>query len=143
MRISFLEIEGRKYPLCFSLATSEMITEKYKNIKMMSRNLNDKNFPLSRKIDMVCDILSALMKSGCDYYNILNKSIYDNAPTDQNGKLVALKKEQLKYCIGMDEESINNIVKKVNECIANGQRKNIGTSTKGKKKRRHYINGRC
>lgn len=143
MRVSFLEIEGRKYPLCFSLATSEIITEKYKNIEMMSRNLNDKNFPLSRKIDMVCDILSVLMKSGCDYYNILNKSTYDNAPTDRNGKLVALKKEQLKYCIGIDEESINNIVKKVNECIATGQRKNIGTSTKGKKKRNYYIKGRC
>lgn len=141
MRISFLEIEGNKYPLCFSLATSEMITEKYKNIEMMKKNLNDKNFPIHRKINIVCDVLAALMKSGCDYYNILNKQKYDNAPIDQNGKLTPLKSEQLKYCIGMDKESISNIVNKIDECITNGQRKNIGTSAKGKKKRGKYFKG--
>lgn len=140
MRIEFLEIGGRKYPLSFSLATAERITSKYKNVEQLMRILQDKNVSDFNKLHIVCEVLSAMMYSGAEYYNALKMQPFEGAHIE-DGKFKYLSPSQLSFVLDMNEDVIKEVTEKVKRCCDVGNQKEIhtkavGSSAKKKKKRR-------
>lgn len=138
MRIEFIEIEGKKYPLSFSLSASEQIMKKYNNPQKMVNILQNKNVNIHVKINIICNILESLIYSGCQYYNAFNKEKYENAPI-KNGKFIGLTCEQIKVSLPLDEEYIENLTSKIKKCIESSNTKQLGTKpikNNSKKKRK-------
>lgn len=138
MKIEFYEIEGVKYPLSFSLAASEQLFKKYKNINKTFGLLKSKDCPVDKKMTIVCDILASLIYSGCQYYNAFHKEPYENAPFD-NGRFYYITAEQLKVSITPNESALKEIAVKVQRCIESSNKKELGTkpiSNNSKKKNR-------
>lgn len=136
MKIEFYEIEGVKYPLSFSLAASEQLFKRYKNINKTFSLLKSKDYPTDKKMAIVCDILASLIYSGCQYYNAFHKAPYENAPFE-NGRFYYITAEQLKVSIVPNEASLKEIAVKAQRCIESSNKKELGTKPipiKSKKK---------
>lgn len=142
MKIEYMHIEGKKYPLSFSLATAEQIAEKYKNMNELQRKLKDENFPDSEKLDILCNVLAMMIYSGCCYFNAFHKPPYENAPYEDE-KFYYITSEQLKTCIPLNDNKIKEIINKIENCINSSGDKKISTrpkqiSSNSKKKTRRY-----
>ena len=138
MRIEFIYIEGKKYPLSFSLAASEKLLQDQKDLKNLSKILKDKNTPMHKKIDILCDILASLIYSGCQYYNAFNIAPYKDAPFF-NEKFNPISSEQIKVVLNPDSETLEMITKKITSCMQVSNKKKINTKipTNAKKKQKN------
>lgn len=140
MKISFLTIEDKKYPLSFSLYTAQEILKRYKKIDSLMYMLKDKNTSLDRKIDVLSVILSLMIYSGCQYYNAFKMQPYKSAPVDDKGRFIALNEEQIKLSIEPTEDKIKELVNAIESCIEMGKRQEIGTKpikSNSKKKKKN------
>lgn len=135
MKLSYLELEGKKYPLTFSLKTTQLITDKYKDMTTFSKVLNDPKVGMSKKIDIVADVLESMMRSGCQFCNAFSYSPYPNAPF-HDGKFISLSAEQIKLCIPPEEQDIKNVINAINSCISTSNVKELGTQTKKSAKKK-------
>lgn len=135
MKISYLELEGKKYPLTFSLKTTQLITEKYKDMNAFAKLLDDPKVNLSKKLDVVADILESMMQSGCQFCNAFSYSPYPDAPFE-DGKFISLSAEQIKLCIPLEEDIVKNIINAIKGCIATSNTKELGTQTKKSSKKK-------
>lgn len=126
MRITPINLEDKIYPLNFSLAVSCMIHDEYGSMDKIEKIVEDKDAPISQKVDILCDVLSAMITSGCQYYNVFNKKPYNKAPV-KNGEFVPLTSEQLKYCISPDEKTLKYIMDRINLCVNESQNRDLGT----------------
>lgn len=135
MKLSYLELEGKKYPLTFSLKTTQLITDKYKDMANFAKVLNDPKVGMSKKIDIVADVLESMMCSGCQFCNAFSYSPYPNAPF-HDGKFISLSAEQIKLCIPPEEQAIKNVINAINSCISTSNVKELGTQTKKSAKKK-------
>ncbi len=139
MKIEFIELEDRKYPLTFSLSTSNEITKRYKNLHALQYMLKNEKTPLEKKVNVLCVVLAAMIYSGCQYYNAFKKQPYDRAPIDDEGKFIPLTAEQISLVLVPTEENINDLTSKIEKCFSSSSKKELsGTvkkTTKKKKKR--------
>lgn len=124
MRIEFIYLEGKKYPLSFSLAASEKLAQKHNDFSSFSKILKDKKVPINKKMDCLCDILASLIYSGCQYYNAFNIEPYKDAPF-VNGRYHYISSEQLKTVINPSD--LSEILDKISKSIENSNKKKIGT----------------
>lgn len=124
MKIEFIYLEGKKYPLSFSLAASEQLARKHSDFRSFSKILKDKKVPANKKMDCLCDILASLIYSGCQYYNAFNIEPYKDAPV-VNGKYRYITSEQLKTVINPSD--LSEIMDKISKCVENSNKKKIGT----------------
>lgn len=139
MRVEFYELEGKIYPLTFSLSTSNEIIRKYKNIHALQLMLESEKAPLNKKIEVLCNVLESMIYSGCQYYNAFKKQPYNKAPIDEEGIFVPLNVEQISVSLVPTEENINELVKKIKNCISISNKKEIiGKAKKNTKKKRHH-----
>lgn len=139
MKIEFIDLEGKKYPLSFSLLVTEEIMKKYKSTDNLMYLLKDKKAPLNEKMDAVTTILSNMIYSGCEYYNSFHKQPYKNAPV-RNGKFIPLSNEQIKIAIDPMDGSFKDIIETIKRCISSSSQRKIGTKpkkTKSKKKKKN------
>lgn len=138
MKIEFYELEGKKYPLSFSLATTEKIAQKYKDLSKLSGMLKNEKISNYEKIAIVSEILSAMMYSGAQYYNAFNKEPFEGADY-KDGKFRYLTAEQLKCVIPCSEKEITDLAGKIQRCYASSNDKDIharSVQNRSKKKRR-------
>lgn len=124
MKIEFIYLEGKKYPLSFSLAASEQLARKHNDFSGFSKILKDKKVPVNKKMDCLCDILASLIYSGCQYYNAFNIEPYKDAPII-NGKYHYINSEQLKTVI--NPADLSEILDKISKCVESSNKKKIGT----------------
>jgi len=65
MKISYIELLDKQYPMCWSLAASEKISEKYGSMENMQKAIGSKDFAtMSKAIDFV---LGTLIDAGRIY----------------------------------------------------------------------------
>ena len=70
MKISYIELLGKKYPLCFSLAASQKISDEFGGMDKMQKALGSKDFgEMAHAIDVV---LTTLMDAGRIYCRMAN-----------------------------------------------------------------------
>ena len=123
-KITYIKIAGRSYPMSFSLGASKKIIQRYGSSQKMNAALKEEGDE-SKKIDMVVWILSLLIAQGCAYKNYFEKDI--PAPEDApviDGKWVPVDQNVLEYAIDIAE--IEEVTKKIEECIGGGSKKNVG-----------------
>lgn len=126
MRISQINIEGKDYPLCFSLSVATMITEKYKDVNKLKQMISDENVSFAKKVKVLCDVLASMIDAGCRYYNVFHKRAYPNAPINKKGKFIPLTSEQIECSIDLSEETIKNLACAIRNCIEGSQEKKLG-----------------
>ena len=122
-KITYIKIAGRSYPMSFSLGASKKIIQRYGSSQKMNAALKEEGDE-SKKIDMVVWILSLLIAQGCAYKNYFEKDI--PAPEDApviDGKWVPVDQNVLEYAIDIAE--IEEVTKKIEECIGGGSKKNV------------------
>lgn len=65
MKVTYIELAGKKHPLCFSLAVSETLDEAFGGLENMQEELYSRNISrISKALDVV---LTALMDAGRIY----------------------------------------------------------------------------
>lgn len=136
MKIEFIELEGKRYPLSFSLSTSSEITNRYKNLHALQYMLKSDKTPLSKKVDVLCVVIAAMMYSGCQYYNAFRKQPYDKAPIDDDGKFVPLTAEQVSLVLVPNEENIAYLTAKIESCFSSSSKRELSGAVKNTKKKR-------
>ena len=122
-KITYIKIAGRSYPMSFSLGASKKIIQRYGSSQKMNAALQEEGDE-SKKIDMVVWILSLLIAQGCAYKNYFEADI--PAPEDApiiDGKWVPVDQNVLEYAIDIAE--IEEVTKKIEECISGGSKKNV------------------
>lgn len=122
-KITYIKIAGRSYPMSFSLGASKKIIQRYGSSQKMNAALREEGDE-SKKIDMVVWILSLLIAQGCAYKNYFEADI--PAPEDApviDGKWVPVDQNVLEYAIDIAE--IEEVTKKIEECIGGGSKKNV------------------
>lgn len=78
MKVHYIELLGEKHPLCFSLAASEAIGERFGSMKAMYEALGSKN--LQELAGAVDGALSILMHEGRIYASALGKELPQPLP---------------------------------------------------------------
>ena len=121
-RITFVKIAGKSYPMSFSLGASKKIIGKYGSAEKMKTVLEK-----SKDTDKI-DLVTA---QGCAYMNYFEKDMPkpDDAPV-VDGKWSPLPKEAVEIAVGISD--VDELVKKITECIDGGSKKEVETRTEGK-----------
>lgn len=130
-RCTYIEIAGRSYPMTFSLGATKRIVAKYGSTEKMKKALNVKGEE-DKKLDLVTEMLELLISQGCAYKNYFEKDLPapENAPII-NGKWEPVPKEIIEIAIGITD--VDEMVKKISECINTGNKKEVeGKSNKKK-----------
>lgn len=128
-RIVYVKIAGKNYPMSFSLGASKKIIGKYGSAdKMKSAMEKSKD---TEKIDLVTDMIELLTAQGCAYMNYFEKDMPkpDDAPI-VDGKWTPLSREAVEIAVGISD--VDELVKKIMECIDGGSKKEVETRIEGK-----------
>lgn len=130
-RCTYIEIAGRSYPMTFSLGATKRIVAKYGSTEKMKKALNAKGEE-DKKLDLVTEMLELLISQGCAYKNYFEKDLPapENAPII-NGKWEPVPKEIIEIAIGITD--VDEIVKKISECINTGNKKEVEGKSNRKK----------
>lgn len=80
MKMGYVTLLGKKYPLCFSLTATEEIVEKFGSIEAMQEKLTSKN--VGDIIRTTNDVLDILMRAGRKYA----KAAGDDVPEELPGR---------------------------------------------------------
>ena len=128
-RITFVKIAGKSYPMSFSLGASKKIIGKYGSAEKMKTAI-EKSEDMER-IDLVTEMIELLTAQGCAYMNYFEKDMPkpDDAPV-VDGKWTPLPREVIEIAVGISD--IDELVKKITECIEGGSKKEVETRTEGK-----------
>ena len=65
MRVSYIELLGEQHPMCFSLAASEELSEKFGSLEKMQKEMGSKD--ISKIAKAFDTILTVLLKAGRIY----------------------------------------------------------------------------
>lgn len=71
MKVSYIELLGKKYPLCFSLSASERLSDAFGGMDKMQEALSDTK-DIGKLAKAVDTILTALMDAGNIYCKMAN-----------------------------------------------------------------------
>lgn len=128
-RLTYVKIAGKEYPMSFSLGATKKIIEKYGSVSKMQSEL--KKSSEVDKIGMISDLLSLLIYQGCAYKNYFEKDIPDpeNAPI-VDGKWTPLPADVIDIALGVMD--IEEVSKKIEECMSSGSNKGVEIRTEGK-----------
>lgn len=137
-RITTIEINGKEYPMNFSVGATMAIEEKYGSINkfetiIASSNDGEEQGAISKSLEAVSFLLAALIAQGCKYKNDFESGmpIPENAPV-VNGEWVPLTQEQIKVLVQPDEDELKFLVNKINECMNVGKKREVTAKGKGK-----------
>lgn len=128
-RIVYAKIAGKSYPMSFSLGASKKIIGKYGSAEKMKSALEKSKD--TDKIDLVTEMIELLTAQGCAYMNYFEKDMPkpDDAPI-VDGKWTALPRDVIEIAVGISD--VDELVKKITECIDGGSKKDVETRAEGK-----------
>lgn len=73
MKVSYIELGGRKHPLCFSLSASAKLSDHFGDLDKMQKELSKKDIgTVARAADI---ILSVLMEAGRKYAKYIGEEL--------------------------------------------------------------------
>lgn len=127
--ITTMCIVGKEYPMSFSLMAAKKIAEKHGNIENVINAVKEEGGLNESVIDTLVDILELLIAQGCAYKNYFEKDVPPpkKAPII-DGKWTPLPREALELAVGISD--MDEISKKIEECITNGKAKKIEAKAK-------------
>jgi hypothetical protein len=64
MKISYINLLGKDYPLCFSLSATEKLTEEFGSMEQMQSAIKDSS------VKSICTILDVLLEAGQKYCKV-------------------------------------------------------------------------
>ncbi len=128
-RIVYAKIAGKSYPMSFSLGASKKIIGKYGSAEKMKSALEKSKD--TDKIDLVTEMIELLTAQGCAYMNYFEKDMPkpDDAPI-VDGKWTALPRDVIEIAVGISD--VDELVKKITECIDGGSKKEVETRAEEK-----------
>lgn len=128
-RIVYAKIAGKSYPMSFSLGASKKIIGKYGSAEKMKSALEKSKD--TDKIDLVTEMIELLTAQGCAYMNYFEKDMPkpDDAPI-VDGKWTALPRDVIEIAVGISD--VDELVKKITECIDGGSKKEVEIRAEGK-----------
>lgn len=128
-RIVYAKIAGKSYPMSFSIGASKKIIGKYGSAEKMKSALEKSKD--TDKIDLVTEMIELLTAQGCAYMNYFEKDMPkpDDAPI-VDGKWTALPRDVIEIAVGISD--VDELVKKITECIDGGSKKEVETRAEGK-----------
>lgn len=128
-RIVYAKIAGKSYPMSFSLGASKKIIGKHGSAEKMKSALEKSKD--TDKIDLVTEMIELLTAQGCAYMNYFEKDMPkpDDAPI-VDGKWTALPRDVIEIAVGISD--VDELVKKITECIDGGSKKEVETRAEGK-----------
>ena len=128
-RIVYAKIAGKSYPMSFSLGASKKIIGKYGSAEKMKSALEKSKD--TDKIDLVTEMIELLTAQGCAYMNYFEKDMPkpDDAPI-VDGKWTALPRDVIEIAVGISD--VDELVKKITECIDGGSKKEVEKRAEGK-----------
>lgn len=102
-KIKFIEFNGKKYPVSFSLMATKMIARKFGSLEKMESAISSGEVTESA-IDAISFVASTLIHQGCAYLNCYEKDVepYENAPYE-NGKYIPVTAEEIETLLQFDE----------------------------------------
>lgn len=138
-RIEKIEVEGKTYPLVFSLAVANRISEKYGSMQLLGEKISNPRKYNINEIDLITDILFMLMEQGVAYVNTISKNMTRGEYTcfDMNkNKYVSLTKDELQTMLAIDD--IEFIIDIIGKTMETSQKKKVDAKVKEKgKKKKH------
>ena len=128
-RIVYADTAGKSYPLGFSRGASKKIIGKYGSAEKMKSALEKSKD--TDKIDLVTEMIELLTAQGCAYMNYFEKDMPkpDDAPI-VDGKWTALPRDVIEIAVGISD--VDELVKKITECIDGGSKKEVEIRAEGK-----------
>ena len=122
-RCTYVNIAGKNYPMSFSLGAAKRIISKFGSVEKLMKSLEKKGDDF-QKIDIAVDLLETLISQGCAYKNYFEKDL--PFPLDapiEDGKWIPIPKEAIEIMIEIYD--LEEIMKKIMECIKNGSKKKV------------------
>nr|DAV23294.1 MAG TPA: tail assembly chaperone protein [Caudoviricetes sp.] len=122
-RCTYVNIAGKNYPMSFSLGAAKRIISKFGSVEKLMKSLEKKGDDF-QKIDIAVDLLETLISQGCAYKNYFEKDL--PFPLDapiEDGKWIPIPKEAIEIMIEIYD--LEEIMKKLMECIKNGSKKKV------------------
>ena len=128
-RIVYAKIAGKSYPMSFSLGASKKIIGKYGSAEKMKSALEKSKD--TDKIDLVTEMIELLTAQGCAYMNYFEQDMPkpDDAPI-VDGKWTELPRDVIEIAVGISD--VDELVKKITECIDGGSKKEVEIRAEGK-----------
>lgn len=122
-RCTYVNIAGKNYPMSFSLGAAKRIISKFGSVEKLMKSLEKKGDDF-QKIDIAVDLLETLISQGCAYKNYFEKDLPfpPDAPIE-DGKWIPIPKEAIEIMIEIYD--LEEIMKKLMECIKNGSKKKV------------------
>lgn len=129
-RCTYIEIEGKEYPMRMTIGAREEIHKRYGSMQGMINEFKKEDKCISSYID----VLHVLISQGCAYKNMFESDIpkQNNAPV-KNGKYIAPEREWLTVAFG--DSDIKRIVSKISECAGLSRKNEISGKNTAKKNR--------
>lgn len=133
-KVIYIDIEGKSYPMTFSLACLKHMD----SIQMIASKMQ-KNQNVSDSAEVIARMLTSMITSGCYYCNKMHLTNYPNSPAE-NGKIEPLSEENILYLIPADEKSLKYVVQKIQLCVnvSNAKSINAVNSVGSKKKKKKH-----
>lgn len=133
-KVTYIDIEGKSYPMVFSLACLKHMD----GIESIAKKVNE-NKSVSSSADIIIRMLTDLITSGCYYCNNMNLTNYPHSPAIK-GKIKPLSEDQIMHMISATEENLKYLIKKIQLCVNVSNSKSIqavNSVTSKKKKKKH------
>lgn len=138
-KITFVKINGKNYPMSFSLGASKKLMQKYGSLDGLRRAISaeekdeagEEDDVKTEQLDVVMEILEILIAQGCGYKNFFEKDL----PTPEgapivDGKWMPITKEGMEYAV--DVSDMEELVLKIEQCISASSKKTVEGKATGK-----------
>lgn len=129
MKMEFVEIGGKQYPLRFGIGAARAMSEKFGSLEKMADLFNE--LSESEIIGILIWLLEVLIGQGCAYKNIFEADlpIPEDAPV-KDGKYMPPTPEEIE--VGLEITNMAKLQEIIFSTIASGSKKKVETKTKGK-----------
>lgn len=133
-KLTYVNIQGKAYPMSFSLLATKVLTERHGDISKYFKRVEDAKDELAA-LDTLSELLEVMIMQGCAYKNNFEANVprKQNDPVDENGKFIPLSKEAIEA--GLELSDLEYVSKKVKECIEKSSKTNfVGKANSSSKK---------
>ena len=132
VKISYMEIGGKQYPLRFGIGAAKAMSEKFGSMEMMLELMKDRSE--NEIFDTMIWLIEVLIRQGCAYKNIFEADlpIPDNAPVKE-GKYIPLTKEEIE--VGLEISSVAQLKELIFGTVISQSTPEIKTTLKGKEEK--------
>lgn len=132
-KLTYMNIQGKVYPMSFSLMATKILTERHGDIQKYFSSLQNTE-DTAKNLEIVAELLEVMISQGCAYKNYFEKDVprRANDAVDDTGKFIPLSKDAI-LC-GLEIDDVEYCVKKIQECMEKSNKRILNTVPTQKQK---------